>query len=66
MDEKLTGREIEVLRWSASGKTSSEISEILVISVNTVNFHVKNAILKLKTANKTAAVARATMLGLLN
>ncbi|MBF3912595.1 LuxR family transcriptional regulator, partial [Burkholderia pseudomallei] len=32
----------------------------------TVNFHVKNAILKLRTANKTAAVVRAAMLGLLS
>lgn len=62
----LTPREIEVLKWAADGKTSSEISEILVISVDTVNFHVKNAIHKLNAANKTAAVARAAMLGLLN
>jgi LuxR family transcriptional regulator len=36
-----------------------------VISVDTVNFHVKNAVMKLKTTNKTAAVVRAAMLGLL-
>lgn len=62
--ETLTDREIEVLKWAADGKTSGEISEILVISVDTVNFHVKNAIQKLRTANKTAAVVRAAMLGL--
>ncbi|MFL6624799.1 MAG: autoinducer binding domain-containing protein [Sulfurifustaceae bacterium] len=64
--ETLTNREIEVLKWAADGKTSGEISEILVISVDTVNFHVKNAIQKLRTANKTAAVVRAAMLGLFN
>jgi LuxR family transcriptional regulator len=61
----LTEREVEVLKWAADGKTSGEISKILVISVDTVNFHVKNAVMKLKTTNKTAAVVRAAMLGLL-
>lgn len=61
----LTDREVEVLKWAADGKTSGEISKILVISVDTVNFHVKNAVTKLKTTNKTAAVVRAAMLGLL-
>lgn len=62
----LTDREIEILKWSADGKTSGEISEILVISVDTVNFHVKNSLAKLNVPNKTAAVVRAAMLGLLN
>lgn len=62
----LTAREIEVFKWTADGKTSGEISDILNISENTVNFHVKNGIGKLQTANKTAAVVRAAMLGMLN
>lgn len=62
----LTAREIEVLRWTADGKTSSEVSSILALSEHTVNFHVKNAVAKLQTANKTAAVVRAAMLGWLN
>lgn len=62
----LTPREIEVLKWTADGKTSSDISNILAVSENTVNFHIKNAVGKLQTANKTAAVVRAAMLGLLN
>lgn len=62
----LTAREIEVLKWTADGKTSGEISDILAVSENTVNFHIKNAVGKLQTANKTAAVVRAAMLGLLS
>ncbi|AJK46550.1 MULTISPECIES: autoinducer binding domain-containing protein [Burkholderia] len=62
----LTDREVEVLKWAADGKTSGEISTILRISVDTVNFHVKNAVAKLKTVNKTSAVVRAAMLGLLS
>ena len=54
---KLTSREKEVLKWTGSGKTSFEISCLLAISENTVNFHIKNSILKLSAANKTAAVA---------
>lgn len=61
----LTNREIEVLKWSADGKTSSEISTILSISDHTVNFHVKNAISKLGVTNKTAAVVQAAVLGML-
>ena len=62
----LTAREIEVLKWTADGKTAGEISDLLVISENTINFHMKNAITKLGAANKTAAVVRAAMRGLLN
>ncbi len=61
----LTDREIEVLKWTADGKTSSEISAILSISDHTVNFHVKNAICKLGVTNKTAAVVQAAVLGML-
>ena len=61
----LTAREVEVLRWTADGKSSSEIADILTISDNTVNFHIKNAVRKLRTNNKTSATVRAAMLGLL-
>ena len=55
-----------MLKWTADGKTSSDIAQILAISVDTVNFHVRNATAKLGAANKTAAVVRAAMLGWLN
>lgn len=61
----LSGREIEVLRWMADGKTSSEAAEILGLTERTVNFHVANALVKLGAANKTAAVVKAALLGLL-
>lgn len=62
---RLSDREIEILRWTADGKTSSEISYILSISERTVNFHINNAMAKLNAANKTAAVILAAVLGLL-
>ncbi|MGA7750507.1 MAG: autoinducer binding domain-containing protein [Gallionella sp.] len=61
----LSNREIEVLRWTAEGKTSSEVADILRIAERTVNFHINNAMAKLKASNKTAAAIRAAVLGLL-
>lgn len=61
----LTEREIEILRWSADGKTVAEIAAMLPISSHTVNFHMKNAMEKLAAPNKSAAILRAAMLGLL-
>ena len=61
----LSGREIEVLRWTAEGKTSAEIADILRISERTVNFHVNSAVGKLGACNKTSAAVRAAMLGLI-
>jgi len=62
---QLSNREIEVLRWTGDGKTSSDISDTLNISERTVNFHIANAMIKLNTSNKAAAVVRAAMLGML-
>lgn len=62
---KLSNREIEVLRWTAMGKTSSEISCILNIAERTVNFHINNIVTKLDSPNKTSAAIKATILGFL-
>lgn len=65
MNAQLSNREIAVLRWTADGKTSGEISSILKIAERTVNFHINNAITKLNATNKTSAAIKAAMLGLL-
>jgi len=62
---QLTDREVAVLHWTADGKTSGEIADILRISERTVNFHINNAVSKLGTANKLAATVKAAMLGML-
>ncbi|WP_248746074.1 LuxR family transcriptional regulator [Pseudomonas sp. MWU12-2037] len=62
---KLSPREVEVLRWSALGKTVGQIAQLLQLSERTVNFHIGAAIRKLGAANKTAAVARAALHGLI-
>lgn len=64
-ETQLTTREVEVLRWSADGKTSGEVGNIMCISERTVNFHVNNALVKLGANNKTAGVIKAAILGFL-
>lgn len=61
----LTEREIEVLRWTADGKTTAEIGLLLSINDGTVNYHLNNAISKLGAPNRTAAVIKALALGML-
>jgi len=46
-------------------QSSGEIGDIMNISAHTVNFHIKKSLLKLDAANKTAAVVKAAMMGLL-
>lgn len=62
----LTAREVECLTWVANGKSSWDISLILGISENTVNFHVKNSMRKLDTSHRTVAAIRALRLGLIS
>jgi LuxR family transcriptional regulator len=63
---ELTTREVEVLKWTADGKSAQDIADILLLSKSTVDFHMKNSITKLGSTNKTAAVVQAAMMGLLN
>jgi LuxR family quorum sensing-dependent transcriptional regulator len=55
----LTPREREVLRWTAAGKTSWEIGEILGIAERTVNAHIQSASGKLNAVNRVALIVTA-------
>jgi LuxR family quorum sensing-dependent transcriptional regulator len=55
--QPLTGREREVLAWSAQGKSAWEIGEILSIAKRTVDEHAQTAMRKLGAATRTQAVA---------
>ncbi|HGM5581843.1 TPA: autoinducer binding domain-containing protein [Pseudomonas putida] len=61
----LTDRELEVTKWTADGKTASDIACILSLSPSTVNFHIRSVITKLGVSNKTAAAAVAAARGLI-
>lgn len=57
----LTTRENECLRWTADGKTSREIAQLLGVSESTVNFHINNAMQKLNVVNRQQGVAKAIL-----
>ncbi|WP_412474775.1 helix-turn-helix transcriptional regulator [Rhizobium sp. WW22] len=63
--DTLTDREIDCLNWTAAGKTSAEIAEILSLSEHTVNHYLNRATKKLDTVNRTQAVAKALRVGLI-
>ncbi len=60
---ELSARERRVVSLSASGKTASEIAEILEISQRTVHAHLQNASEKLRASNKTQTVVEALRYG---
>jgi len=62
----LTKRELECLTWTAEGKTSGEIANVLHISESTVIFHIKNSINKLEVSNRTQAISKAILTGLIS
>lgn len=64
--EDLTQREIDCLTWTAAGKTSLEISDILSLSEHTVNHYLNRATKKLDTVNRTQAVAKALRMGIIS
>jgi LuxR family maltose regulon positive regulatory protein len=63
--EPLTERELEVLRLLAQGLKYAEIAERLVVSVNTVRYHVKGIYGKLGVEKLTKAIEKARQLNLL-
>jgi len=63
--EPLTGRELEVLRMLASGRSNRRIADELVVTVDTVKKHVTHIFWKLGADNRTQAVALARDLGLI-
>ena len=51
--------------WVAEGKTAQDIATILAVSEATVVFHLKNAMQKLGVTNRSQAIAKAVLLGLI-
>jgi len=64
-DPVLTGRELEVLRLVAAGRSNREIAAALVISPKTASVHVSNILAKLGAASRTEAAVKAHQLLLL-
>jgi DNA-binding NarL/FixJ family response regulator len=65
-EDDLTARELEVLRLIRDGYRNKQIADQLTISENTVNFHIKNLLDKLRANDRTHAVTIALRRGLLH
>lgn len=64
--EKLTPREVEVLKLVATGLSNKEIAGQIVVSVATVKTHVEHILQKLQVSDRTQAAVTAVTSGLLN
>jgi pimeloyl-ACP methyl ester carboxylesterase/DNA-binding CsgD family transcriptional regulator len=62
----LSGRELEVLRLVASGKTDRQVADELSLSARTVGNHLKHIFDKTGSTNRTAAVMWAAKRGLVS
>jgi DNA-binding NarL/FixJ family response regulator len=62
--EKLSEREIDVLRLLAQGKANKEIAMALTIGEKTVKTHVSNILLKLGVQSRTQAALYAAQIGM--
>ena len=63
--EPLTKRELEVLRLVTAGNSNEDVAQLLSIAPTTVKKHLGNILGKLDAKNRTQAVAKARVLGLL-
>jgi two-component system, NarL family, response regulator len=61
---ELTDREIEVLTLVARGESNKDVAHTLSISVNTVNNHVANILVRLDATDRTHAVTIALRRGI--
>ena len=62
---RLSAREIEILEQLARGKSNEAISEIFVLSPNTVRTHIQNVIKKMGVHSKLEATTLALQLGII-
>ncbi|MGH3373906.1 MAG: helix-turn-helix transcriptional regulator [Actinoallomurus sp.] len=62
--DRLSPREIEVVRLLVDGRTNRQIAETLVVSPQTVTSHVRSAMRKLRVSSRTALAVSVLELGL--
>jgi two-component system response regulator DevR len=65
-DPGLTHREIETVRLVAKGLSNAEVGRTLLVTEQTVKFHLSNIFRKLNVTNRTQATRRAEMMNLLD
>jgi LuxR family maltose regulon positive regulatory protein len=63
--DPLTDRELEILAYLPSHSTSAELARLCFVTVNTLKTHMAHIYRKLAVTDRSAAIARARELGLL-
>lgn len=63
---KLTARELDVIELIAKGTRNKDIAEVLGISEETVQVHVRNILFKLKVRDRTGAINVALRRGIIH
>jgi len=63
--ERLSKREIDVLRLLAAGRSTREIARVLVLAESTVKMHLKHLYSKLAVHNRVQAIVQAQVMQLL-
>ncbi len=61
---KLTSREIEVLRYLIEGKNNTQIATILFVSINTIKAHVSSIMAKFGVKSRVEVAVKAIRLNL--
>jgi DNA-binding NarL/FixJ family response regulator len=61
--EKLTERELDVLKYMAKGYSNQDIARLMVVSTATVHSHVSRILAKLEVSSRTQAVIYAMRAG---
>ncbi|MDQ6693970.1 MAG: response regulator transcription factor [Chloroflexota bacterium] len=64
--EKLSAREIQILEQLARGCSNDDISEVFVLSPNTVRTHIQNVLKKMGVHSKLQATTMALQLGIIS
>ncbi len=62
----LTDREVETVRLVAKGLSNAEVGRTLLVTEQTVKFHLSNIFRKMNVSNRTQATRRAEMMNLLD
>lgn len=64
--EKLTVRELEILKLTAQGRSNKEIADILGLNLRTIKGHLTEIFSKLNVGSRTEAVIAALKLGIIS
>jgi DNA-binding NarL/FixJ family response regulator len=62
---ELTGRQMDVLRHIAAGRSNAQIADAMYVSINTVKTYVRGVFAKLDVSDRAEAVARGYEMGLI-